>query len=105
MDRFAWKGNVIFPWTKANIIVLGYVDERPDFFYDTVSLRTRVTDPEILSAIGKEVPHFGVIGGRGRDLILGEIKDPANPNRKIAIISSIMAWRSFEKDRSKLFKK
>ncbi len=105
MDRFTWKGNVIFPWTKASVIVLGYIDERPDFFYDTVSPRTRITDPEILSAIGKETPHFGVLGGRGRDLIIGEIRDPANNNRKIPIIASIPIWKVFEKARAKIVKK
>jgi hypothetical protein len=104
MDRFIWKGNAIFPWTKAVIIVLGFSEERPDFFYDTVSSRTRIVDPELLEAIGKEVPHFGVLGGRGRDLIIGEIKDPANPKRKIPIIASIAVWKKYEKERTKAMK-
>ncbi len=105
MDRFTWKGNVIFPWTKATVIVLGYIEEQPDFFYDSVSPRTRITDPEILTAIGEETPHFGVLGGRGRDLIIGEIKDPANGDRKIPIIASIPIWKIFEKQRAKVVKR
>ncbi len=105
MDRFTWKGNSIFPWTKAAVIVLGYIDERPDFFYDTVSPRTRIVDPEILTAIGKEAPNFGVLGGRGRDLIIGEIQDPANTTRKIPLITSIPTWKTFEKERNKFLKK
>ncbi len=105
MDRFTWKGNAIFPWTKATVIVLGYIDDRPDFFYDTVSPRTRIVDPEILQAIGQEAPHFGVIGGRGRELIIGEIKDPANPNRRIPIIASIAVWKTFEREKTKYLKK
>ena len=104
MDRFLWKGNTIFSWTKASIIILGYIEERPDFFYDTVSSRTRIADPEILEAIGKEAPHFGVLGGRGRDLIVGEIKDPANPRRKIPIIASIAVWKKYETERIKVLK-
>ncbi|OLS12482.1 MAG: hypothetical protein RBG13Loki_3903 [Promethearchaeota archaeon CR_4] len=104
MDRFTWKQNVIFPWTKASIIVLGYIAERPSFFYDSVSARTCIEDPEILAAIGKEAPYFGVLGGRGRDLIIGEITDPINTSRKIPIISSIKTWKSFEKERAKLIK-
>ncbi len=105
MDRFTWKGNVIFPWAKASVIVLGYLKERPDFFYDTVSPRSRIADPEILTAIGKEAPNFGVLGGRGRDLIIGEIRDPANDNRKIPIIASIPIWKTFEKQRAKVVKR
>jgi len=105
MDRFSWKLNAIFPWTKATKIVLGYVAERPDFFYNTVSTRSRIVDPEILTAIGKEAPHFGVLGGRGRDLIIGEITDPTNSKRKIPIISSIKTWKTFEKERAKALKK
>ncbi len=105
MDRFTWKRNAIFPWTKAAVIVLGYIEERPDFFYDSVSPHTRVTDPEILTAVGKEAGHFGVLGGRGRDLIIGEIRDPANQNRKIPIIASIAVWKVFEKEKMKALKK
>ncbi len=104
MDRFTWKGNSIFPWTKATVIVLGYIEDRPDFFYDAVSPRTRIVDPEILTAIGNEVPRFGVLGGRGRDLIIGEIQDPANNQRRIPIIASIPTWKTFENARAKLVK-
>ena len=102
MDRFIWKKNAIFPWTKATVIVLGYVGERPDFFYDMISPETRVKDPEILSAIGKESPNFGVLGGRGRDLIIGELKDPVNSDHKIPIVTSLPIWKNFEKIRLKL---
>jgi len=104
MDRFNWKKNAIFPWAKAAVIVLGFLKDEPAFFYNAISPHNRVTDPEILQEIGKVTPHFGVLGGRGRDLIIGEIRDPAEQSRKILIIASMANWKRFEAVRKREIK-
>jgi hypothetical protein len=104
MDRFAWKKNAIFPWTKASVIVLGFLKDEPMFFYDQVNPHNRVSDPEILREIGKQAAHFGVLGGRGRDLIIGEIQDPANPQRKILVVSTMANWKRFEAEKKQAVK-
>lgn len=99
MDRFIWKKNATFPWAKARVIVLGFLKDEPSFFYDSISPHNKVLDPEILQSIGKQAAGFGVLGGRGRELIIGEIRDPANSKRKILIIASIENWKRFDAEK------
>jgi len=104
--RFKWKKAIDLKSQKIKQVWLKMDSNYPRFFFelnvddDNVMVLNEIININIIKKIEKLSKKFKVIGAKGRNIIIGEIKlaEFEIPG-KLLILTSLLDWRMFDKFR------